>query len=592
MGNIIKTLPLVDAINFNIKCSTTPPANLTENTLWVNTTTPIHYWSIGKNSPCFKSNNKNFICYPYAYSTSTINDVVFTVKPDGSVIANGTSNSNGSTFRIATPTAKANIRYIRDSVNGNSSNKYSHWIEIQAYDKDKNNIALNKTVSLVSGTIGEEGTNGLKAITNGTISTSGGQYAGASGEKPTVQIDLGDFYDIKSIKVWHYYSGTRTYYNPVTQVSANGVDWVTISDGKEYVETSDGKEWSCKNVPCLGNAIFVPAGTYTFSGCPKGGSTSTYYMAMYIDNDSVDSTAGVDTGDGVTFTLTKDSYLRSSIIVNAGVSVSNLTFKPQLEKGSVATSFIKGDATGQLWVQEEDTSPININALKKNILNISPYQIKQYENGEWIIKNGRRYKNKDDYVVFSDYLQLEYIETTGTQYIDTDITVFNQSAFSIDYVAAFTAVNYSYNCVWSTTGGDENYQIWVYSDGRLAYKWGSGTAVRSSSVKADTSKHTYTFNKNANAISLSVDGTQKLSSTNSGTLNKPIRLFTKDKSYYGKAKIYEIKIYVAGILLYHLIPAKRISDDTIGLRDILNDKFYTNAGTGTFGAGSIKAFLE
>lgn len=182
------------------------------------------------------------------------------------------------------------------------------------------------------------------------------------------------------------------------------------------------------------------------------------------------------------------------------------------------------------------------------------------------------------------YKQLDYIQTTGTQYIDTDITVFDQSNFKIEYIAAFTAVNYNYNNLWSSTSDTENYQAWVYSSGKLAYKWGSSTAVQSSTTM-DTSKHTYTFYKNSSAISMSVDSTQVSSSTNSGTLNSPLRLFRKGSSY-GKAKIYEIKIYVNETLTYDLVPAKRVADNVLGLFDIKKQKFYENSGTGTFTAGS------
>jgi hypothetical protein len=40
-----------------------------------------------------------------------------------------------------------------------------------------------------------------------------------------------------------------------------------------------------------------------------------------------------------------------------------------------------------------------------------------------------------------------------------------------------------------------------------------------------------------------------------------------------------------GNLIKSLIPARRISDNILGLYDIINNQFYTNAGSGEFIAG-------
>ena len=49
--------------------------------------------------------------------------------------------------------------------------------------------------------------------------------------------------------------------------------------------------------------------------------------------------------------------------------------------------------------------------------------------------------------------------------------------------------------------------------------------------------------------------------------------------------MYACKIYNSGTLVRNLIPAKN-SSGVIGLYDIANSAFYTNAGSGTFTAGA------
>ena len=64
------------------------------------------------------------------------------------------------------------IRYIRDWLVGNSRNNDKHWIEIQAYNFESVNVALNKPVTFNAEFVGA----GSSAqVTNG-IYTSGEQY--------------------------------------------------------------------------------------------------------------------------------------------------------------------------------------------------------------------------------------------------------------------------------------------------------------------------------------------------------------------------------------------------------------------------------
>ena len=73
-------------------------------------------------------------------------------------------------------------------------------------------------------------------------------------------------------------------------------------------------------------------------------------------------------------------------------AVTNLAFKPQLEKGSTATSFVKGDATGQVWISTGTFSPVEFNALKKNGIQVYPLKAKQYVSGAWVDKTAKSYQ--------------------------------------------------------------------------------------------------------------------------------------------------------------------------------------------------------
>ncbi len=135
-------------------------------------------------------------------------------------------------------TKPRNIRYIRDWLNGSTSNTGNHWVEIQAY-KSGVNVALNKDIIRSDG-VRVAGT----TVTDGNTA-SNPYFLDGVGTLAKITVDLGSVQTIDSIKVWHYYSDSRTYHNTKTEVSEDGVNWYTIFDSSvdgEYTETSAGKE--------------------------------------------------------------------------------------------------------------------------------------------------------------------------------------------------------------------------------------------------------------------------------------------------------------------------------------------------------------
>ena len=178
--------------------------------------------------------------------------------------------------------------------------------------------------------------------------------------------------------------------------SKNGITWTVNSDGsiKANGTASANSSRYITHKTTTGFMLSLPAGTYRLSGCPSGGSSSTYYLELAVSYDNwATATYPKDTGSGATVTLTSTAKVCMYATVKSGVTVSNIVFKPQLEVGSTATSWVKGDATGHVWISTGDFSTAEFNALKKNGIQVCPKSAKQYINGTWVVKTGQIYQS-------------------------------------------------------------------------------------------------------------------------------------------------------------------------------------------------------
>jgi len=128
------------------------------------------------------------------------------------------------------------IRFIRDYLDGSTTNDYNYWNEIKVVTIDGVNLALNKPVSTNASL-----TNAIN-ITDGNASTYA--YESTMTGPKYVQIDLGQTYtNINQIEIYHYYLDARVFSGTKTEVSTDGTQWVTLRDSTvdgTYTESSAG----------------------------------------------------------------------------------------------------------------------------------------------------------------------------------------------------------------------------------------------------------------------------------------------------------------------------------------------------------------
>lgn len=288
---------------------------------------------------------ENLIPYPYIETTHTQYGIAWTDKGDGTVKANGTNTETSKMsqfyFNVDTPlNLKPNTTYtLSGCPSGGSTSTYRIRIIIN-YQKD--------------------GQVQYSDVGNGVTFTTPSNYTDCR-----IMIDVNSGVTVNNLTFnpmlekgstahpWQPYNLSRqglvgqmivdnllTYPYVNTTKTTSGITYTDLGDGRIRVSgtPTDSNNFICRNRNASNdnNQLTLPAGTYMVSGCPVGGSLTTYYIQCgYTGTDGNWASLGNDYGDGVTFTLTKDTIVQVLIIVDNDCPNVDVIFEPMLEPGTV-----------------------------------------------------------------------------------------------------------------------------------------------------------------------------------------------------------------------------------------------------------------
>ena len=188
----------------------------------------------------------------------------------------------------------------------------------------------------------------------------------------------------------------------------------------------------------------------------------------------------------------------------------------------------------------------------------------------------------------SAYQEVQYIESTGTQYINTGVV--NSSTIYIEHIASFANVNAS---VLSGSEYSSSYRFKWGLNGTNTLYIGYGSNNRNTTVSNISIDNYFTF-KIGKGIQEIVGVCSYADTEALGRYStQPIHLMAR-REYGGNSKTdcmgnqrtKSCKIYDNNVLIRDFVPCYRKSDNVPGLYDTVNNVFYTNAGSGTFLMGN------
>lgn len=184
----------------------------------------------------------------------------------------------------------------------------------------------------------------------------------------------------------------------------------------------------------------------------------------------------------------------------------------------------------------------------------------------------------------SDYQQVDYVQSSGTQYIDTVATGVNGVKLKMQIVGTPADGDSYFGAITSNTSN--RYDIVYY--GGLYFGCGSGddSAVLVDITPTDINEELI-IEQGVASSDLKVNGTViKTFAPFTNSCSHTIKLFARHNAttgvVKGSVKIFECKLYKDQTLVRNMIPCYRKSDNVIGMYDVMNSQFYTNAGSGTF----------
>lgn len=195
------------------------------------------------------------------------------------------------------------------------------------------------------------------------------------------------------------------------------------------------------------------------------------------------------------------------------------------------------------------------------------------------------YEPENPSVLPDGYTELAYIESSGTQYINTGVKPNQDTRVIIDLQILNTQTSEGHICSIS----ESNYYSLLFDPTDTKwYQTRFGASILQEFPETLNSRDRVTIDKNKRYTTIGTTVIDSGSQTFQLSNTLPLLCHKSNSgalSLFLSARIYSCMIYDGDTLIRNFIPARYEEEETLGLYDTVNSVFYLNQGTGTFIAG-------
>ncbi|MEE3344408.1 MAG: hypothetical protein VZS44_09980 [Bacilli bacterium] len=194
------------------------------------------------------------------------------------------------------------------------------------------------------------------------------------------------------------------------------------------------------------------------------------------------------------------------------------------------------------------------------------------------------------------YTPVDYIESSGTQYINTGYKVKPTTKIDLDFAYIGTSTSNTWIPIFGERGATSQTYFALFvneTNLKLSPNYGGFDPGNTSQTTIEKNKKYNIKNDGGNfylddELKSDISTYLTLSESDKNILLFDLILTNGYTINRGcKAKIYQCKFYEGNTLIRNMIPCYRNSDNEVGMYDLVNNVFYTNQGTGSFTYGSI-----